>query len=48
LCPSVYIQEGQAVNNGYLLLGVYARRAPSCTVREKARKSNALRNTDTV
>ncbi len=32
LCPSVYIQEGQGVNNGYLLLGVYARRAPSSTI----------------
>jgi hypothetical protein len=31
LCPSDYIQEGQGVNNDYLLLGVYARRAPPST-----------------
>jgi hypothetical protein len=28
----VYIQEGQGVNHGYLLLGVYERRTPSVTV----------------
>jgi hypothetical protein len=32
LRSSVYIQEGQGVNHGYLLLGVYDRRTPSFTV----------------
>ena len=31
LRSSVYIQEGQGVNHGYLLLGVYDRRTPSAT-----------------
>ncbi len=35
-----YIQEGQGVSFGYLLLGVYHRRIPGATVREKKKDFN--------